>query len=290
MTTYYPPAALLLLTVLPTMGAAQTTPRADTAFIAPIEVSSGGATLRATMHVASGSGLRPTVVSIKGFPGNDSQDFPRFMQSKGFNAVAMNLRGQLESDGQYTVGGSPSDVAAVVAYLRGDFARRTFNVDPGRIIIVGTSAGSFAALRAAAGDPSNKCVALIVPFNWMLAGVSARSDAGRQGLEAAAQRIKQQSPPPVRLSDTFVPTLVDSAETFDLRQAAAGLTRHNVLMVGARQDATAPLSTHFEPVLSALRNARAVVRDTIVDDSHNLPNTIPAVFDLFARWSTDCVR
>ena len=290
MTNHHLPAAILLLTVVPAIGTTQTTPRADTAFTSPIEVSSGGATLRATMHVAAGSGPRATVVSIKGFPGNNSQDFPKFMQSKGFNGIAMNLRGQLESDGEYTVGGSPADVAAVVALLRGDQARRTFNVDPDRIIIVGTSAGSYAALRAAAGDASIKCVALIVPFNWMLAGVSGRSDAGRQGLEAAAQGIKQQSLPPVRLSDTFVPALVDSAEAFDLRKAAAGVTRHKVLMVGARQDATAPLAAHFEPVLSVLRSANAAVRDTIVDDSHNLPNTIPAVFDLFARWATDCTR
>jgi pimeloyl-ACP methyl ester carboxylesterase len=290
MTNHHLTAAIILLPVLSSMGAAQATARSDTGFTTPIEVSSNGATLRATMHVAAGSGPRPTVVSIKGFPGNNSQDFPTFLRSRGFNAVAINLRGQLESDGQYTVGGSPSDAAAVVSYLREDHARRTFGVDPDRIIIVGTSAGSFAALRAAASDASIKCVALIVPFNWTLAGVSARSDAGRQDLEAAAQRITQQSPPPVRLSDTFVQTLIDSAETFDLRKAAAGLTRRNVLMVGAKNDATAPMSTHFEPVVSVLRGARAVVRDTTFEDSHNLPNSLPAIFDLFARWASACAR
>lgn len=290
MTNHHWTTTILLLPFLSAMGAAQATPRADTAFTTPIEVSSDGATLRAMMHVAAGSGPRPTVVSIKGFPGNDSQDFPKFMQSKGVNAVAMNLRGQLESDGQYTLGGSPSDVAAVVTYLRGDRARRQFGVDPDRIIVVGTSAGSFAALRAAADDPSIRCVALIVPFNWTLAGVAARSDAGRQSFEAAAQRIRQQSPPPVRLSDRFVQTLIDSAETFDLRRAAARLTRHNVLMVGAKNDGTAPLSTHFEPVVSVLRDARAVVRDTIVEDSHNLPSSLPAIYDLFARWANECAR
>lgn len=289
MTNHILTAAILLLPALATAGLAQATARADTAFTTPIKISSGGATLRATMHVGAGSSPRPTVVSIKGFPGNNSQEFPQYMQSKGFNAVAMNLRGQLESDGQYTVGGSPSDAAAVVDYLRRN--RHEFGVDPDRIILVGTSAGSFAALRTAATDTSIRCVALIVPFNWMLAGVSARTDAGRQGLEAAAQRIAQQAPPPVRLSSTFVSTLIDSAETFDLRKAAEGLNRHNVLMVGAKQDATAPLSTHFTPVVSVLRSARgAVVRDTILDDSHNLPNSLPAAFDLVARWATECAR
>ena len=289
MTNHQLTAAILLLFFRSAIGAAQTA-RTDTGFTSPIEVSSGGATLRATMHVAAGNRPRPTIVSIKGFPGNNSQDFPKFMQSKGFNAVAMNLRGQLESDGQYTVGGSPSDVAALVTYLREDQVRSKFGIDPDRIIVVGTSAGSFAALGAAAGDARIKCVALIVPFNWMLAGISARSDAGRQSLEAAAQRIRQQSLPPVRLSDNFVPTLIDSAEAFDLRKVTSGLTWHSILMVGAKNDATAPLSAHFEPVVSSLRDARAAVRDTIVDDSHNLPASLPAVFDLFARWAFECAR
>lgn len=282
--------AIALLTLLPSIGATQTAARADTAFSMPIEVSSAGATLRTTLHVAAGNGTRSSVVSIKGFPGNDSQEFPRFMQSKGFNALAMNLRGQMGSEGFYTVGGSPADVSAIVAYLRGDPALQNFRVDPSRVVVVGTSAGSFAALRAAADDPAIRCVALIVPYNWTFAGVSARSAAGRAGLEAAAKRIMQQSPPPVRLPDTFVSTLIDSAEVFDLRQAATRLAGRNVLMVGAKQDSTAPLPAHFAPVLAALRNTGAVVRDTIVDDSHNLPNTLPVVFDLFARWASDCIR
>jgi hypothetical protein len=201
----------------------------------------------------------------------------------------MNLRGQLESDGQYTIGGAPLTLLPSWPTSAGIKAG-------GCSVLIQVASLSLdrAPVLSLRSEPPPAILRSIGrahrPFNWTLAGVSARSDAGRQGLEAAAQRITQQSPPPVRLSDTFVATLIDSAEVFDLRQVAAGLTRHHVLMVGARQDATAPMSTHFEPVVGALHSAQAVVRDTVFDDGHNLTNTLPAVFAFFARWASDCAR
>ena len=274
-----------LVLAVPVLAKAQ----ADTAFSVPIEVKSQGVTLRATMHVAAGAGPHATLVSTKGFPGNNSQAFSTFLQSRGFNAISMNFRGQQQSDGMYDVAGTPADAAAIIAFLRSDSARRAFRIDPKRIAISGTSAGSFAALSAAADDESIGCLALIVPFNWTVLLVEMRkSPVTRSAVAAQAQSIMNSRVPPVRLDSTFATRTLDNAESYDLRGPAGRLKGRSVFMIGAAQDETAPVNTHFNPVRDLLRSVEAVVRDTMLDDTHNLPNSGDRVFDLIAAWLGTC--
>lgn len=281
----------LVVVITPYVAPGQTAPGADSAFTVPIEVSSQGSTLRAVLHVAAGAGPHVTLVALKGFPGGTTPAFARYLQSAGFNAIEMNVRGQQESDGSYHVAGAPADAAAMIAFLRGDSARRAFRVDPRRIAVSGASAGSFAALSAAAADSTVRCVNLIVPFNWTVVLLDARPDpAIRAAMVAQEQAIRSRTPAPVRLDSGFVNRMLESAETYDLREVAKRLAERNVLMIGARQDQTAPLDTHFHPVVQSLRGSKAVVRDTVVDDIHNLPATFTSVFGLVARWLVDCAR
>ena len=265
--------------------------QSDTAFSVPIDVKSQGATLRAILHVAAGPGPHATFVVLKGFPGSTSQAFPAFMQSKGFNAIAANFRGQWESDGTYDVPGTAADATAILAYLRSDSARRVFRIDPQRIAITGSSAGSYAAMSAAASDESVRCLALIVPFNWSIPLLDMRKNPlVRTAMAGQLLSIADRTPGAVRLDSSFVNRTIDAAETIDLRSAATPLGGHDVLMIGAQRDQTAPLATHFNPVRDALRSAHAIVRDTIMDDTHNLPDTIQTTFELVATWMRGCVR
>jgi cephalosporin-C deacetylase-like acetyl esterase len=275
----------------PLAASAQGATSADSAFAVPIEVKSQGATLRAVLHVTAGTGPHATLVALKGFPGGTTPALSRFMQSSGFNAIEVNVRGQHDSDGNYEVAGAPADVAAIIAFLRSDSARNAFRIDPQRIAITGVSAGSFAALTAAAADSAVRCVNLLVPFNWSVLLLEARSNPVMRSMMAGQeQSIRARVPAAVRMDTGFVTRMFETAESYDLRQVATRLPERNVLMIGAQQDQTAPLDTHFNPVVTALRGARAVVRDTTVDDTHNLPATGTAVFDLVARWLGDCAR
>lgn len=279
-------AAVLVLFVPATLSA-----QADSAFSAPIEVKSQGVTLRATLFVAAGPGPHATLVSLKGFPGGNSTALQAFLQSKGFNAIAINFRGQQESDGTYDVAGTPADAAAFITFLRSDSARRRFRIDPRRIGVNGSSAGSFGALTTAATDESIRCLALIVPYNFTVTLLPLRDNPlARTAMAAQLQRMTSATPPPIRLDSAFVSRTIDAAESLDLRQAATRLPGRSVLMIGAARDETAPLNTHFNPVRDRLRAAPAAVRDTILDDTHNLPASGTAVFDLVAEWFGQCAR
>lgn len=281
---------ILLTSILTLVVPLAANAQADTAFSVPIEVKSQGVTLRAILHVAAGPGPHATFVVLKGFPGGRSQAFPAFMQAKGFNAISPNFRGQLDSDGTYDVAGTAADVAAIVDYLRSDSAQRAFRIDPRRIAIAGTSAGSYAALSAGAADEWVRCVALVVPFNWAIPLLEMRNNPLVRAAMVGQLQSMTSGSSAVRLDTSFVSRTIDAAEVVDLRSAATRLQGHDVLMIGAQRDQTAPLDTHFTPVRDALRAAQATVRDTILDDTHNLPATTQTVFELTATWLRGCVR
>ena len=277
----------LLVLVAPLAADAQ----ADSAWSVPLEVKSQGVTMRATLFVASGPGPHATIVALKGFPGDNGFSFPKFLQSRGFNAIALNFRGQHDSDGTYDVAGTPADAAAMIAFLRSDSARRAFRIDPHRVVVSGSSAGSFAALTAVANDESIRCLSLIVPFNWAIPLLDMRRNpVVRTAMTAQLQSIANRNPAAVRLDSNFASRTVDMADSLDLRTVATRLKGRNVLMVGAQRDATAPLEVHFNPVRDSLKTAQAMVRDTILDDTHNLPSTLQTLFGLIADWAQSCSR
>jgi acetyl esterase/lipase len=199
--------------------------------------------------------------------------------------MTVNFRGQRSSDGQYSVEGTPEDAAAMVAFLRSDSARRAFRVDPKRIVIVGGSAGTYAALRATGQDPGLRCVGAIVPFNWTPAVLPARGDSAIRMQFDALLRSLASGPQPAIRAEGMVPKLLANAESYDLAAAGAALRDRKVLLIGAGQDRTAPLPVHFDPLVAAVRRAPgASLRDTLVDDAHNLPNTWQDVFAVLVRW------
>jgi alpha/beta superfamily hydrolase len=265
--------------------------QSDSAFSVPIEVKSQGITMRATLFVAAGLEPHATHVTLKGFPDGNSSTLQKFMQSRGFNAIALNFRGQHDSDGTYDVAGTAADAATLMTFLRSDSARRAFRIDPQRIVLSGQSAGSYATLTTAAADQSIRCVSLTVPFNWALPLLDMRrSPIIRTAMVNTLNRIANRTPSVVRLDTAFVQRSIDMAESFDLRSVASRVKGRNIWMIGAGRDGTAPMALHFNPVRDSLRSAGSIVRDTTFDDTHELPASGPAVYELSAAWVGECTR
>jgi cephalosporin-C deacetylase-like acetyl esterase len=270
----------------PHSALAQQRSRSDSAFVTQIEFKTSGTVVRGTIHVAAGAGPHRTIVRLQGFPGSDDTSFEKFAQAHGMNGVSIHFRGQVSSDGIYRISGTADDATAAVAFLRSSDARDLYRIDPARISLLGSSAGTWATLKATAADSTLRCVAAIVPFNWAVAGVAARTDAvRRQRYESTMARFSSNAQGPVRLDTTFVSVLLRDAELFDLQEAASGLRGRHVYLVGAANDQTAPLDTHFYPLSAALRAMPGTeLRDTVVNDSHNLPDTYMEVFAGIVRW------
>jgi hypothetical protein len=277
-------AGLLAFTL---MAASLTSPiQAQAPERIPFQFDIEGTTLRGRIHFATTPGPRPTVIELKGFEqpeGSVAVGAP----SHGYNGVSIDFRGQNASDGRYAPGNTRADLAGLMAFLRSDRALKDWGVDPARLIVVATSAGSFAALSALADDAALRCGAVVVPFNWGFAGTMIRADANiRSEFE---QVIAGGNPALVRPVPGLVGMVGDSAAGLDNDTVAKRLNGKVVFLVGAAQDQIAPLDYNFHPLVAAARAAGASVRDTIVEDAHNLTRTEGAVTEAIWRWvRTDC--
>ena len=56
------------------------------------------------------------------------------------------------------------------------------------------------------------------------------------------------------------------------------------MLIGASQDEVAPISLHYQPVVEAAKAAGALVRDTMVSDTHNLPVAGTPATAAMVRW------
>jgi hypothetical protein len=267
---------------------AQAPAAAVDSFTTTVEFLVQGVTLRAQIHVAQGPGPHPTIVEVKGFQQADGWVAP-YAPAQGMNGVTLDFRGQNASEGRYSPEYTPADLAGLVALLRTDRARREWRVDPARLVVVGSSAGTLAALATLGADPGVSCGGAMVPFNWGVAGAMARGDSGiRRQFEGIAAGV---NPERLRVEPDMVQRVMDHAEAINTRTAATRLSGKVVFLIGAQRDDTAPLMLHFHPLVAAARDAGArLVRDTIVDDTHALPETWRAALGTLFRWiGSDCV-
>jgi hypothetical protein len=158
-------------------------------------------------------------------------------------------------------------------------------------VLIGASAGTLSAMRATADDPRIVCGAAMVPFNWARAGLAARTDTALRRRMEGTVRSLSSGPQPVLRERGLLDEVIGNAEANDLVPVGAALGNRRVMLIGARDDTTAPLPVHFTPLVEAIRKAGGVLRDTVVDDSHNLPATGDAVGAAIVRWlRSDCAR
>jgi hypothetical protein len=263
-------------------------------FTVAIEVPSRGDTLRGFLRVAAGPGPHLTVVQLQGFPGAERPTLPATLQAAGFNAVGFMFRGNRQSSGHFTVEGTIDDAKAVIAFLRSDSAGRLWKVDPERIAVVGASSGTLATLTSTADDPRIVCSAAFVPFNWFRGTIAARTDSTvRSGFHMLVRQLTRASPPIIKepTEGSFVDHTVANAERYDLVPVGGRLRGRKLMLIGAARDQTAPLATHYTPLVEAIRGAGGVLRDTVVDDSHNLPVAGTPATAALVRWlRSDCGR
>ena len=118
------------------------------------EVISGGVVIRGFYYAPDAPGRYPVVAILHGIPrakpsGTDSsyKDMAGRFAEHGFLAITFNFRGTGISDGNISMEGWKDDLAAML-----DFCRALPSADPGRVALLGFSAGGSVAIRQAAED------------------------------------------------------------------------------------------------------------------------------------------
>lgn len=101
----------------------------------------------------------PFALFLHGFPGSEkNHDLAYHLRAKGWHVLVLHFMGAWGSAGDYNPLNHPAEVRATLDYILSKHAPRP--VDPSRIVVLGYSLGSRAALMAAAEDTRIQAVIL----------------------------------------------------------------------------------------------------------------------------------
>ena len=160
---------------------------------------SGGHKLIGTLFLAPGDDPKPTALLLHGCPGFEkNHDIAYALRLHGWNSLVFHYRGCWGSEGDYILRTIPTDVQAAMDDLgSGKYPQ----VDPMRLLLIGSSLGSWAAVLSAAIDPR--------PFAVAIYG--------------AATRLGATPYPAEVIESTFAPWLRGiTPKTFNAQTAALG--------------------------------------------------------------------
>lgn len=203
-----------------------------------VQFESHGALVNAQLYRPAGAGAHPTVVLLHGLPGNEQNlDLARAMQRAGWTVITFHYRGSWGSGGAFSLKTGPEDVAALLALLRYPAKAAAWNVDPGRIVLVGHSYGGFSAAQAAVAAPGLLGVGLIAPWDpsadqRRLAATTAaeREKLAPQLLDDVAGRLGAATP------QSLLEEIWRDGAGMDLSKAGAALAERRLLVVTASRD------------------------------------------------------
>jgi pimeloyl-ACP methyl ester carboxylesterase len=253
-------------------------PPRDAAHPAAMEVlhiPSGAVEINGVAYLAAGKGPHPTVILCHGLPGNEKNlDLAHALRRAGWNAITFNYRGSWGSSGEFRLTQVPSDVTAVITWLRRPEVAARLRVAPERIAVAGHSMGGWAAALAAAKTPRLMGVALI-----------SAADLGARGKTPRAELVKDLAEDQESLAgtspDRMATELADNAEAFSLVAAASALTAQPMLVLSSDDG----LKPQTDALVAAVRSRGSTRVDAHhVGTDHGWSDRRVKLAELLAEW------
>jgi uncharacterized protein len=120
---------------------------------------SKGCRLLGGLYKGAGDNPRPTAVLLHGLPGIEKHlDIAYELRDLGWNCLYFHFRGCWGSQGSFSLEGLADDTSAAVQWIR-----KQPSVDKDRIVLIGTSTGSYPALLYGSSDPEIRAIIGISP-------------------------------------------------------------------------------------------------------------------------------
>lgn len=223
-----------------------------------------GKQMYACLFKPHGSGPRPTILLLHGYPGDENNfDLAHAFQRVGYVTVVFHYRGTWGSEGQFSLCHVLEDVSSALGFIRSLSGDEAYQFDAHRLILIGHSMGGFAALETAAADSGFLGVGAVAAFDFSLA-------AGQKNLRAAVRREFENSLPIYRIGlDSLMGEIDENAAHWSFPTLAEGLSRLPVCLIAGENDEISLPKYHFTPLYQSLRqNAGSRVTAAILKDGH----------------------
>ena len=221
-----------------------------------IEIPSHGSIMNGLVYRPGGAGPFPLVVLMHGLPGNEQNlDVAQALRRAGWAVMTFHYRGSFGSQGRFSIDNAMEDARVAMAYAETQEAARAWNIDPGRIVVIGHSMGGLAAARTAAADPARQATILIAPWDPSILANILRPLPLSQRNSLAQERWGNVSGGRLRgiSSPQIAAQIVDHGERWRLADAASGLSTRPLLILTATRDSPASQAGALVAALDGLR-------------------------------------
>ena len=254
----------------------------------PAIFESNGCKLMGTMFLAAGEGPHPVIILLHGFPGNElNYDLAQVFRRQGFNVLVFHYRGCWGSEGEYLWKYLVDDTSSAINFVKSDYAKNKFRIDPDKIILVGHSMGGFAALFNSVLHDDIKFAVSIAGFNAGMFGELIETNISifkysTQHMQSAMDFVKCSS------ADILLNELIENKKEWNLINYLEKLSSKNLLLIGAKFDTTTPMDIHHKPLMSALSSFNAKnAKEIILETGHSFSDKRIALARIISEWLSE---
>ena len=253
-----------------------------------IKLPTHGTMVNAVLYGAQGPELKPAIVFLHGFPGNERNlDLVHSLRRAGFHVLFFNYRGSWASGGAFSFAAARADIGAATAYLRQPETAQRLRIDTNRIYLVGHSMGGWLALAGAADDPTIRCTVALMPWNLGRVGAllsDPKADSRRFVAQFTTNTDSISGPLRGSSADALVREVLASKAAWDFTAFASRLADRATLVVTSSRDETAP-----EFQRAGLDSAMAKLgvrryRSLAIDDDHTFSAHRLSVAKFVIEW------
>lgn len=258
------------------------------ASIVPVMFESSDCKLMGTMFLAAGEGTHPVIILLHGFPGDEvNYDLAQVFRRQGFNVLVFHYRGCWGSEGDYLWKNLVEDVSSAKRFVKSDYAKNKFRIDPDKIILIGHSMGGFAALFNTIIYDEIKFAVSIAGFNAGMFGELIESNKtifeySAQHIQPAMDFVKCDS------AEILLNELIANKKDWNLLNYLEKLSSKNLLIIGAKFDTTTPIEIHHKPLISSLKMTNAKnVEEMILETEHSFSDKRIALARIISDWLSE---
>lgn len=209
-----------------------------------IKLPTHGTMVNAVLYGAQGPELKPAIVFLHGFPGNERNlDLVHALRRAGFHVLFFNYRGSWGSGGAFSFAAARADISAATAYLRQPETAQRLRIDTNRVYLVGHSMGGWLALAGAADDPAIRCTIALAPWNLGRIGAllaDPKSDSRRFVASFTTNTDSISGPLRGSSPDALVREVIAAKGDWDFTAFASRLANRATLVVTSTRDEMSP--------------------------------------------------
>jgi dienelactone hydrolase len=235
------------------------------------------------IYMAEGKELKPTVLLLHGYPGNEKNlDVAQALRSYGWNVVFFHYRGAWGSEGEFSFRNAEEDVQVVLQYLSDKDNSAKLRIDRDHISTVGHSMGGHMAIAGILDNQRVKCSVAWDGANLGANGVGFVNDSN------TTIPWKDYGDSMFMLNgwsgDKAQKETQKYAEKLDLVKRAKNINGRPVLLVGANTNVI-PMELHIEPLLAALKATKnSQIFFKLIEDDHSFNSSRKVLIETTAKF------